>query len=71
MCFGVMCCRAVGVGWRDLSEGPAYRQRLEEQQRYVACLWEKIQVEQRRAEKDLEREQAHLRQQHTESEYSA
>ncbi|XP_036448794.1 stAR-related lipid transfer protein 9 isoform X2 [Colossoma macropomum] len=58
--------RTVGAGGLDLSDGPAYRQRLEEQQHYVECLWEKIQVEQRRAEKDLEREQAHLRQQHTE-----
>ncbi|KAL6477894.1 hypothetical protein MHYP_G00137290 [Metynnis hypsauchen] len=58
--------RTVGAGVLDLSDSPAYRQRLEEQQCYVECLWEKIQVEQRRAEKDLEREQAHLRQQHTE-----
>ncbi|KAI4873319.1 hypothetical protein NFI96_029067, partial [Prochilodus magdalenae] len=58
--------RALGAGSQELSDGPAPRQRLEEQQRYVECLCEKIQVEQRRAEKDLEREQAHLLQQHTE-----
>ncbi|XP_029114605.1 stAR-related lipid transfer protein 9 isoform X2 [Scleropages formosus] len=40
--------------------------RVEEQQRYVQCLREEIQVEQQRAELDLEREQAHLRQQHRE-----
>ncbi|XP_037397775.1 stAR-related lipid transfer protein 9 isoform X1 [Pygocentrus nattereri] len=58
--------RTAEAGGLDLSDSPADRQRLEEQQRYVECLWEKIQVEQRRAEKDLEKEQAHLRQQHSE-----
>ncbi|KAL7873316.1 hypothetical protein AOLI_G00123870 [Acnodon oligacanthus] len=58
--------RTAGTCGLDLSDSPAYRQRLEEQQRYVECLWEKIQVEQTRAEKDLETEQAHLHQQHTE-----
>ncbi|XP_067099490.1 stAR-related lipid transfer protein 9 [Osmerus mordax] len=48
------------------SEGPLPRQRLEEQQRYVESLRQEIQNEQRRAERDLEREQAHLRQQHAE-----
>lgn len=46
-------------------EGSA-RQRVEEQQRYVECLRQEIQTEQRRAERDLEREQAHLRLQHSE-----
>lgn len=52
------------------SEEPPPRQRVEEQQRYVECLRQEIQAEQGRAERELEREQAHLLQQHTESEYT-
>ncbi|XP_055087232.1 stAR-related lipid transfer protein 9-like [Periophthalmus magnuspinnatus] len=40
------------------------RQRVEEQQRLVESLRREIQSEQRRADRDLEREQAHLRLQH-------
>ncbi|XP_031703688.1 uncharacterized protein stard9 isoform X4 [Anarrhichthys ocellatus] len=39
---------------------------MEEQQRFVESLRQEIQPEQRRAERELEREQAHLRQQHRE-----
>ncbi|XP_061116055.1 stAR-related lipid transfer protein 9 [Conger conger] len=58
-------------GWeQDAGGGGAEahppRQRLQEQQRYVECLREEIRAEQRRAEKDLESEQAHLRQQERE-----
>ncbi|KAG9268523.1 stAR-related lipid transfer protein 9 [Astyanax mexicanus] len=60
--------RTVGTGCQELSDGSAPRQRLEEQQHYVECLQEEIQVEQRRAEKELEIEQAHLRQQCSEIE---
>lgn len=49
------------------SEEPTARQHLEVQQRYVENLRQEIQAEQRRAERELEREQAHLRQQHSES----
>lgn len=45
-------------------------QRVEEQQRYVELLREEIQVEQRKAERELEMEQAHLKQQQSESEYA-
>ncbi|XP_044230583.1 stAR-related lipid transfer protein 9 isoform X1 [Thunnus albacares] len=48
------------------SEEPTARQRVEEQQRYVESLRQEIHSEQRRAERELEREQAHLRQQHSE-----
>ncbi|KAK3563288.1 hypothetical protein QTP86_021155 [Hemibagrus guttatus] len=54
------------VGSQEASDRLAPWQRLEEHQRYVECLREEILVEQRRAEKDLEREQAHLRKQHSE-----
>uniref|UniRef100_A0A8C8ERI4 StAR-related lipid transfer protein 9 n=1 Tax=Oncorhynchus tshawytscha TaxID=74940 RepID=A0A8C8ERI4_ONCTS len=37
---------------------------VEERRGYVECLRQEIQTEQRRAERDLESEQAHLRQQH-------
>ncbi|XP_054652369.1 stAR-related lipid transfer protein 9 isoform X2 [Dunckerocampus dactyliophorus] len=47
-------------------EGSSSRQRLEEQQRYVESLRQEICSEQRRAERELEREQAHIRQQHSE-----
>ncbi|XP_056151396.1 stAR-related lipid transfer protein 9-like [Lampris incognitus] len=47
-------------------EEPAARQCVEEQQQYVESLWQEIQAEQRRAERELEMEQAHLRKQHTE-----
>ncbi|XP_036398167.1 stAR-related lipid transfer protein 9 [Megalops cyprinoides] len=57
-CWGQGEHRTGGLG-----EGPLPRQRVEEQQRYVECLREEIQAEQQRAERDLEREQAHLRQQ--------
>lgn len=49
------------------SEEPTARQRVEVQQRYVESLRQEIQAEQRRTERELEREQAHLRQQHSES----
>lgn len=49
------------------TEEPATRQHVEVQQRYVESLRQEIQDEQRRAEKELEREQAHLRRQHGES----
>ncbi|KAL4656167.1 stAR-related lipid transfer protein 9 [Arapaima gigas] len=42
------------------------RKCVREQQRYVECLREEIQVEQQRADLDLEREQAHLKQQQRE-----
>lgn len=52
------------------SEELTARQRMEEQQRYVESLRQEIQAEQRRSERELEREQAHLRQQHSESKSS-
>ncbi|XP_060790168.1 stAR-related lipid transfer protein 9 isoform X2 [Neoarius graeffei] len=58
--------RAEEVGSQEGSDRLAPWQRLEEHQRYVECLREEILVEQRRAEKDLEREQAHLRKQRSE-----
>ncbi|KAK1793551.1 hypothetical protein P4O66_011925, partial [Electrophorus voltai] len=64
VCFFVL--RTAAAGSQELGDGPPPRQWLEEQQRYVECLREEIQVEQRRAERDLEREQAHLRQQRAE-----
>ncbi|XP_058254999.1 stAR-related lipid transfer protein 9 isoform X2 [Hemibagrus wyckioides] len=54
------------VGSQEASDRLAPWQRLEEHQHYVECLREEILVEQRRAEKDLEREQAHLRKQRSE-----
>ncbi|XP_074547806.1 uncharacterized protein stard9 isoform X3 [Halichoeres trimaculatus] len=48
------------------SEEPTARRRVEEQQLYVESLRQEIQAEQRRAERELEKEQAHLRQQHSE-----
>lgn len=51
-------------------EEPSARQRVEEQKRFVESLRQEIQAEQRRAERELEREQAYLQQQHTESENS-
>lgn len=56
-------------GQQAASEGSA-RQRVEEQQRYVESLRQEIHCEQRRAERELEREQAHLRQQHAESKWT-
>ncbi len=66
-----VCCvlRVAGEGCHENGNGTAPRQRLEEQQWYIECLREEIQMEQKRAERDLEREQACLRQQHTESEF--
>ncbi|XP_016308214.1 stAR-related lipid transfer protein 9-like [Sinocyclocheilus anshuiensis] len=58
--------RVAGAGGHENSNGTAPRQKLEEQQWYIECLREEIQMEQKRAERDLEREQARLRQQHTE-----
>lgn len=46
------------------------RQRVDEQKRLVESLRQDIQAEQRRAERELERDQAHLRQQRTESMHS-
>lgn len=51
-------------------DAPPPWQRVEEQQRYVELLREEIQVEQRKAERDLEMEQAHLKQQQSESQYA-
>ncbi|XP_041827701.1 stAR-related lipid transfer protein 9 isoform X2 [Melanotaenia boesemani] len=48
------------------SEEPSVRQRVEEQKLYVESLRQEIQAEQRQAERELEREQALLRQQHSE-----
>lgn len=50
------------------AEEPSVRQHVEVQQRFVENLGEEIQIEQRRAESELEREQARLQQQHSESE---
>ncbi|XP_067310886.1 stAR-related lipid transfer protein 9-like [Pseudorasbora parva] len=58
--------RVAGASCHENDNGTAPRQRLEEQQWYIECLREEIQMEQKRAERDLEREQARLRQQHTE-----
>ncbi|XP_016396462.1 stAR-related lipid transfer protein 9-like [Sinocyclocheilus rhinocerous] len=58
--------RVAEAGCHENGNGTAPRQRLEEQQWYIECLREEIQMEQKRAERDLEREQARLRQQHTE-----
>ncbi|XP_026141708.1 stAR-related lipid transfer protein 9 [Carassius auratus] len=58
--------RVAGAGCHENGNGTVPRQQLEEQQWYIECLREEIQMEQKRAEKDLEREQACLRQQHTE-----
>ncbi|XP_052001171.1 stAR-related lipid transfer protein 9-like [Xyrauchen texanus] len=58
--------RVAGAGCHENGNVSAPRQRLAEQQRYVECLREEIHLEQRRAERDLEREQACLRQQHSE-----
>ncbi|XP_015206425.2 stAR-related lipid transfer protein 9 isoform X1 [Lepisosteus oculatus] len=58
---------AGGGGCWERSEagaGGAPRRQLAEQQRYVQSLREEIQSAQRRAERDLEWEQAHLQQQH-------
>lgn len=49
------------------TEEPATRHHVEVQQCYVENLRQEIQAEQRRAEKELEREQAHLQRQHGES----
>lgn len=48
-------------------EEPTVRQHVGVQQRYVESLRQEIQAEQRRAERELEKEQAHLQQQHNES----
>lgn len=61
--------RVAGASVHESGNGTAPRHRLEEQQWYIECLGEEIQMEQKRAERDLEREQACLRQQYTESEY--
>ncbi|XP_023807673.1 stAR-related lipid transfer protein 9 isoform X2 [Oryzias latipes] len=49
-----------------LTEESTVRQRVDEQKRLVESLRQDIQAEQRRAERELERDQAHLRQQRTE-----
>lgn len=49
------------------AEEPAVRQHVEVQQCYVESLRQEIQAEQRRVERELERDQAHLQQQHNES----
>ncbi|XP_015825150.3 uncharacterized protein stard9 isoform X2 [Nothobranchius furzeri] len=48
------------------TEESTARQRVEEQKRYVESLRQEIQAEQKRAERDLEKEQDHLQQQHAE-----
>ncbi|XP_053365592.1 stAR-related lipid transfer protein 9 [Clarias gariepinus] len=58
--------RAEEVGSQEDSDRLAPWQRLEEHQRYVECLREEILLEQKRVEKDLEREQAHLQKQRSE-----
>ncbi|KAL1258189.1 hypothetical protein QQF64_011433 [Cirrhinus molitorella] len=58
--------RVAGAGCHENGNGTGPRQQLEEQQWYIECLREEIQMEQKRAERDLEREQARLRQQHSE-----
>ncbi|KAK7142054.1 hypothetical protein R3I94_011674 [Phoxinus phoxinus] len=59
--------RVAGASVHESGNGTvAPRHRLEEQQWYIECLGEEIQMEQKRAERDLEREQACLRQQYTE-----
>lgn len=74
MWASVCLCRPEGDGCWEQGEGGGGaaaqppRQRLEEQQRYVEYLREEIRAEQQRVEKDLESEQAHLRQQQRESE---
>ncbi|XP_019746086.1 stAR-related lipid transfer protein 9 isoform X2 [Hippocampus comes] len=50
----------------SLGEESTARRHVEEQQRYVEGLRQEIGSEQRRTEKELEREQAQLRQQHSE-----
>ncbi|XP_024124133.1 stAR-related lipid transfer protein 9 isoform X1 [Oryzias melastigma] len=54
------------VAGLTLTEEAAVRRRVEEQKRFVESLREDIQAEQRWAERELERDQAHLRQQHSE-----
>lgn len=51
----------------DSTEELTVRRRVEEQKRYVESLRQEIQVEQRRAERELDREQAQLREQHSDS----
>ncbi|KAG1972339.1 stAR-related lipid transfer protein [Pimephales promelas] len=58
--------RVAGASVHESGNGTAPKHRLEEQQWYIECLGEEIQMEQKRAERDLEREQACLRQQYTE-----
>nr|XP_055028447.1 stAR-related lipid transfer protein 9-like isoform X2 [Misgurnus anguillicaudatus] len=53
------------AGCNANGNGADPRQRLEEQQWYIQCLREAIRLEQKKAERDLEREQARLQQQHT------
>ncbi|KAI7804418.1 uncharacterized protein stard9 isoform X2 [Triplophysa rosa] len=53
------------AGCHENGNEPTPRQRLEEQQWYIQCLREEIQLEQKRAERDLDGEQARLQQQHT------
>lgn len=52
------------------AEEPSLRQHVVVQQRYVENLRRQIQIEQRQAESELETEQAHLQQQHSEGEWS-
>lgn len=66
LCWSV--CSVEGSGCPG--DAPPPWRRVEEQQRYVELLREEIQAEQRKAERDLEMEQAHLKQQQSESEYS-
>lgn len=54
----------------DSTEELAVRRRVEEQKRYVESLRQEIQAEQRRAEGELDREQAQLQQQYSDSRFS-
>lgn len=63
------CCILRVAGCNENGNGADPRQRLEEQQWYIQCIRETIRLEQKRAERDLDREQARLQQQHTDSEY--
>ncbi|XP_068194414.1 uncharacterized protein stard9 isoform X2 [Antennarius striatus] len=60
----VKLCQEVGAGLPPSEENSA-RQHVEVQQRYVERLRQEIQAEQRLAQRDLEREQTHLQQQHS------
>ncbi|XP_062378279.1 stAR-related lipid transfer protein 9 [Sardina pilchardus] len=64
--LGPLCADPSVEGTGCPGDAPPPWRRVEEQQRFVDLLHEEIQVEQRKAERDLEMEQAHLRQQQSE-----